>query len=204
MWVVKLGGSLADSETLPHWLSALSQTAAVIVPGGGPFADEVRKAQARWGFDDQTAHDMAILAMRQYGLMLAGLGGLRTATSLDELAAGIRQGQATVWLPLPENLNAAGIPASWDTTSDSLAAWLAGQLSAAHLLLVKSVALYEPEATHKQLIDEGIIDPAFSNFHRRSSSENWLCCAHDHLGLAHAFRSPSKYFIHITDRPRRL
>ena len=63
MWVVKLGGSLAYSPELPHWLSALAHTDAVIVPGGGPFADTVRDAQQIWRFDDATAHAMALLAI---------------------------------------------------------------------------------------------------------------------------------------------
>ena len=191
MWVVKLGGSLADSEALPHWLSALSQTAAVIVPGGGPFADEVRKAQARWGFDDQTAHDMAILAMRQYGLMLASLGGLPTATTLNELAA--KRHQATVWLPLPENLNAAGIPASWNITSDSLAAWLAGQLNAAHLLLVKSVKLSQHKAACDRLIADGILDPAFRHFSQSAPFQSWLCGRTDYATLIGAMQNPDQH-----------
>lgn len=139
MWIVKLGGSLAASPHLPLWLEALSQTAAVIVPGGGPFADAVREAQARWHFDEATAHHMAILGMRQYGRMLTGLcPKLLAATTLEELMA--NPGQAKVWLPLPELLDDAGIPATWDISSDSLAAWLAGQTQAANLLLVKSIA----------------------------------------------------------------
>ena len=49
MWVVKLGGSLAYASELPRWLSALAEGAggrAIIVPGGGPFADQVRHAQS--------------------------------------------------------------------------------------------------------------------------------------------------------------
>jgi len=197
MWVVKLGGSLADSESLIPWLQALARTDAVIVPGGGPFADQVRKAQARWRFDERTAHDMAVLAMRQYGLMLAGLGGLRTGTSAAELKAGIRKGQATVWLPLPENLGAAGIPASWDVTSDSLAAWLAGQLGARHLLLVKSVASPGAEVGCEGLITDGIIDPAFGSFGTGAHFQCWLCGRDDHHALADALQSPSRYFTRI-------
>jgi aspartokinase-like uncharacterized kinase len=68
MWVVKLGGSLFGSDHLGSWLSLLAKVGSlVVVPGCGPFADQVRQAQHRWGFDDSTAHIMALLAMSRRG-----------------------------------------------------------------------------------------------------------------------------------------
>ena len=74
--VLKLGGSYAFSPHLKDWLDAIAACAgcAVVVPGGGPFADAVRMAQPRMGFDDRAAHEMAVLAMDQYGCALAHLG----------------------------------------------------------------------------------------------------------------------------------
>ena len=69
MIVVKLGGSLSQSDALVKCLNSVEQNyqgrAVVIVPGGGAFADQVRLTQQRWQFDDKTAHRMAILAMQQ-------------------------------------------------------------------------------------------------------------------------------------------
>ena len=73
MWVVKLGGSLAHSPDLNSWLDVFSDPSGikvVIVPGGGSYADEVRRSQKISGFDDDTAHRMAILAMDKFGLWL--------------------------------------------------------------------------------------------------------------------------------------
>ncbi|MFM8330064.1 MAG: hypothetical protein ACKN9T_00055, partial [Candidatus Methylumidiphilus sp.] len=85
-WVVKLGGSLANSPHLPHWLNALAKTDSLIVPGGGPFANQVRRSQETWGFDDHVAHRMAILAMEQYGTMMTGIrSDLRLAASPAEM-----------------------------------------------------------------------------------------------------------------------
>lgn len=65
--VVKLGGSLlADPARLRAWLGRLAAGAlgpCLIVPGGGPFADAVRNAQAALGFDDALAHRLALDAM---------------------------------------------------------------------------------------------------------------------------------------------
>ena len=76
-WIVKIGGSLAAGPAaLGRWLLALEagRRRVVVVPGGGPFADTVRSAQAELGFDDSTAHRMALLAMEQYGMALCALG----------------------------------------------------------------------------------------------------------------------------------
>ena len=43
----------------------------VVVPGGGPFADAVRDFDRSLGLSPHTAHWMALLAMDQYGHVLA-------------------------------------------------------------------------------------------------------------------------------------
>src|SRR5437763_974004 len=86
--VIKLGGSHAFAPHLAHWLDAIGHCAGriVVVPGGGPFADAVRDAQPRMGFDDSAAHRMALLAMEQYGCALASL---KTCFALAETRAEI-------------------------------------------------------------------------------------------------------------------
>ena len=73
--VVKLGGSYAFSPVLGDWLEMVARNAGhvVLVPGGGPFADAVREAQPKMGFDEVAAHHMALLAMEQYGRALVSL-----------------------------------------------------------------------------------------------------------------------------------
>lgn len=138
--VVKLGGSYAASAQLGPWLAAITAGAGrvVLVPGGGPFADAVRALQPRLGFDDATAHAMALLAMAQYGLYLVSRAErLTLAGSEAAIARAIAAGRVPVWTP-PASLGPAdGVPASWDATSDSLALWLAGRLGAPALLLLK-------------------------------------------------------------------
>ena len=65
-----------------------------------------------------------------------------------------------IWSPDPDELDAAGVEANWDITSDSLAAWLAKQVNADQLLLVKSSQL-EEDLSLPELQDKGIIDAAF-------------------------------------------
>jgi len=148
-------------------------SAIVVVPGGGPFADQVRTLQKRRRFDDAAAHHMALLAMEQYGRMLAALEPrLRPAASRAELTRASRAGEAAVWMPTRMVLADPAIAASWDITSDSLAAWLAGQLGAHRLVLVKSVAVRNG-ATADDLARRGIVDPAFPSYLSRSRAEGW-------------------------------
>ena len=197
LWVVKLGGSLAESPHLPRWLDALSQTEAVIVPGGGPFADAVREAQACWGFDDHTAHHMAILAMRQYGLMLAGLNPKLMLAETQALYK--HSSQARIWLPDPRELDQAGIPVSWDVTSDTLAAWLTTEIQAANLLLVKSVALKPTTSVYRfaQLLDQGWVDPVFEEYAANQCFQSWLCGSDEFRRLAQGTNEPNQFFARI-------
>jgi hypothetical protein len=130
----------------------------VIVPGGGPFADAVRGLQPRLAFDDLAAHRMAILAMQQYGLYLQAR---EPRLALAETAAELLAARAAVWLPWRLAGRSPGLAASWDTTSDSIACWLAHRLRAEVLLLVKTAHLPWPCRPAAQLAAAGILDPAF-------------------------------------------
>ena len=165
--VVKLGGSHAFSEHLAGWIGAIADCAGhvVVVPGGGPFADAVRDAQPKIGFDDAAAHHMALLAMEQYGCALASLNrALVPADSLGAIQHALEAEEVPVWMPSRMALAAADIPSSWDITSDSLAAWLAGRLGARQLLLVKHVSLSGTAVRLPELIAGGIVDQAFAEF----------------------------------------
>ncbi|MDE3176895.1 MAG: aspartate kinase [Pseudomonadota bacterium] len=157
--VLKLGGAQARGGRLRGWLDAISRHAGrlVVVPGGGPFADVVRATQAEIGFDDAAAHEMALAAMRQFGRALQSLAaGFELADSEASLRDALARGQTPIWSPAPMAL-AAKLPASWDITSDSLAAWLAGELGAERLILVKHGA----PGSAADLAARGVVDPAF-------------------------------------------
>ncbi len=151
-WIVKIGGGLHGSPRLKRVVRRLSDfnSPALVVPGGGPFADQVRASQQRWGFDDRCAHSMALLGMRQYGYLLAALGGFEASARI----ALPEEGASRVWLP-DEAALAGRVTASWEVTSDSVAAWLAGEVGADWLVLVKPVPFTPSKAPLK------LVDPAF-------------------------------------------
>ncbi len=137
--MIKVGGSLAARPAQLRRLMEMLAGAArrhwlVVVPGGGSFADEVRRADRRFALGDSPAHWMAILAMDQYGYLLARLApGAALVRSRRELAPG----RLNVLAPSAWLLRADPLPHSWDVTSDSIAAWFAHVLGTRRLMLVK-------------------------------------------------------------------
>ena len=181
--IVKLGGSYALSPSLPDWLAAITSCAGhiVLVPGGGPFADAVRHAQDAMGFGDEAAHHLALLAMEQYGRALGALADrLVQAASLADIQGAVRDGKIPVWVPARMVLDATDIPASWHATSDSLAAWLAGQIGARHVLLVKHIETAVGPLRLDDLVENGIVDPLFGRFLAASGAEAAIAGPADH------------------------
>jgi 5-(aminomethyl)-3-furanmethanol phosphate kinase len=139
--VLKVGGSLGRRPAALRRLMAVLGEAArdrilVVVPGGGVFADAVRRADRRFRLDDSASHWMAILAMDQYAHLLAALSpGAHVIPDPDEVAAGrLNVLAVSAWLRRADPL-----PHSWAVTSDSIAAWIARRLRARRLVLLKDV-----------------------------------------------------------------
>ena len=109
--------------------------ALLVVPGGAAFADAVRDHDRRFGLRATTSHRMAILGMEQFGWLLSDL--IPRAERCADLGGRVADGAATVLLPAELPLDA--LPTSWEVTSDSIAAWVAAQVGAERLVLVKEV-----------------------------------------------------------------
>jgi aspartokinase-like uncharacterized kinase len=170
--VVKLGGgALADPRRLDVALRAIEafprERGLLIVPGGGPFADAVRETDRRIGLSGDSAHWMAVLGMDQTAHLVTGkLPGGVIVVSPDEIAGALTSGRIPVLAPSAWLRDADPLPHSWDATSDSIAAWVAGRLGAAHLVLVKpaGVGLHASAGGGRAQIDAGaakLVDPCF-------------------------------------------
>ena len=155
--VVKLGGGvLAHLDHLDAALAAIAAAARehrlLVVPGGGPFADAVRDVDRRLRLSDDAAHWMAILAMDQCAHVLAArLAGGVLVTEPREIVAAIGAGpvaQVPVLAPSRWLREADPLPHTWDVTSDSIAAWVAGQVGARRVILIKP-----PGAAGGDLVD---------------------------------------------------
>jgi aspartokinase-like uncharacterized kinase len=139
--VIKLGGGLgrgAGDDALRALCATLGELGErhplLVVPGGAWFADAVREADSRFALPAATSHHMAILGMEQFGWLLSEL--IPGAERCPDLAP-VPSGRTAVLLPAALALES--LPASWEVTSDSIAAWVAVRAGAGRLVLVKDV-----------------------------------------------------------------
>ena len=178
--VVKVGGSLCrDQGVLERLCDELNEMGGIlVVPGGGEFADTVRGIDREFGLEPGVAHKLAILAMQQTGMLIGEFFGgeiIDCATLLDD-----------------ENLKA-----SWDVTSDSIAAYIAKERGAKRLIILKDVdgvftadpkkgdatadpnkgeAKLIPEVTTEELsaMESSCLDREFPGFVKDSGLEVWI------------------------------
>ena len=201
--VVKLGGSHAGSPLLRDWLAAIEAGGGrlVIVPGGGPFADAVRSVQPDIGYDDAAAHDMAVMAMAQFGRALVSLGR-RFVLAEDAPAIGtvLNAGFVPIWSPWPMLRGAGDVPTGWDVTSDSLALWLAVRLRARAVLLVKRRGV-DGSGDAGALIAEGMLDRAFGSFLDRYAGRVHLAGPADLPAAVDADRPPGRLLAGMATAP---
>lgn len=171
--VVKLGGSLIADPVLPVLLQSLADLAKtrrlVVVPGGGPFADAVREVCGAHDPGPSAAHWMAILAMDQHAQLLPGLlPEAVLASELREIHEIADSRRLAVLAPFAWLRRADPLPHGWHVTSDSIAAWVAAQLGAPRLVLLKSVdgllladGTLVPEADARTAAERGLVDEHF-------------------------------------------
>jgi len=190
--VVKVGGGLgrgAGDEALRALCAALGELGErhplLVVPGGAWFADAVREADGRFALPAATSHRMAVLGMEQFGWLLSEL------IPGAERSAQVRGGAGRTTVLLPGALALDRLPASWQVTSDSIAAWVAGEAGAGRLVLVKEVdglfaqwpAQGEPIA-HMSAAELGAVRPAGVDAYlptalANASFETWVISGRD-------------------------
>jgi 5-(aminomethyl)-3-furanmethanol phosphate kinase len=192
--IVKLGGSHSLGPHLKDWLATLARCGgrAIVAPGGGPFADQVRRAQAAMGFDDRAAHHMALLAMEQFGAAICSLApDLVPASSLSQLRRSLRARRTPVWMATKMVLRASDrVSPSWNVTSDSLAAWLAGRLGARRVMLVKHGAPFGEGSNIADLAARQIVDSMFPHYLSIARAEAVFVGPTEHARAGELLRPP--------------
>jgi len=180
--VLKVGGSLAENPAsltrLCQELSALAKAHRIgIVPGGGEFADTVRKFDKTYGLSNTVAHKMAILGMDQYGFLLSSITpDSYVSHSLEEI---INSAKGTLPILLPSKLMFREDPLehSWDVTSDTIAAYIAQLLHAEKLILVTDVdGIFseDPKKTLDAKLVEDLSAEELLGWNRRTSVDKTL------------------------------
>jgi aspartokinase-like uncharacterized kinase len=145
--VIKIGGGLSAApgalDAVCTTVSGLGRTQRiVVVPGGGPFADAVRRFEGSHGLSADAGHWMAMLAMDQYAHVLAErIVGARMVEDPGTIEETIGRAGVAVLAPSRWMRAADVLPHTWQATSDSVAAFVAGALDAARLILVKPASV---------------------------------------------------------------
>jgi aspartokinase-like uncharacterized kinase len=191
--VLKIGGSLSRGnglEALCREISRLgSRFRLLVVPGGGEFADCVRRACQKYRLDDTAGHCMSLLAMDQFGYLLHQMiAGGTLLPDLNPLDNDLEAGRVAILLPSASVARANPLPHSWQVTSDTIAAWVAHQTNCRRLVLLKDVdglwGLGTEESSPDQLIAEldveqlaghiGGVDEYLSQFLVSAPVEAWI------------------------------
>jgi len=152
--IVKVGGGLlGKAGALELVIEALTAFAPrrrlAIVPGGGPFADAVRQMFRRIKIGEDAAHWMAVLGMDQYAHALAArMPNAVLVDAPEAIVAAVNAGRLPIVAPYRWLRGADPLPHSWDVTSDSIAAWIAGALGARRIVLIKPA-----DRERKKLVD---------------------------------------------------
>ncbi|MBN1358218.1 delta 1-pyrroline-5-carboxylate synthetase [Candidatus Bathyarchaeota archaeon] len=180
--VVKVGGSLSEEpKVLIKFCAKLSQLAKnyglVVVPGGGRFADVVRDSDEQFNLSSSVSHRMAILGMDQFGMLLAQITPNSCATYLLGDAKHLSQTEAVpIFLPSRLLFKENPLKNSWEVTSDSIAAYVAGMLQASKLVLVTDVdgVFTEDPARKDAVLIEQLSPEELLKFNKRTSVDRFL------------------------------
>lgn len=168
--MIKVGGSLLDLPDLPARLANLladfSRPRPVLVCGGGPTVELIRRWDRLYGIGEEEGHWIAVRALTLNALVLARI--LPQVEVVESLPGAERAWEAgkTPLLDVHRFLRdvdeRAGdpLPRRWRVTSDSIAARVARACEAPELILLKSVSPAEP-ATIELAARLGIVDPHF-------------------------------------------
>lgn len=152
--VVKVGGSLllwpGLPQSLDRWLAQWPARRWVLIAGGGPWAELVRRFDQTFSLPARTAHEAAMTTLSTTSRLLAAvLPECHWTNSWSILKEHVQQQSGhparlvvdcSSWFSAGPYAAAAvrAVPPSWETTSDSLAAEVARALGIRQLWLLKS------------------------------------------------------------------
>jgi len=142
--VVKVGGGLlrhpaALDQVMAAVAEASRHSRVLVVSGGGPLADTVREVDGALHLSADASHWMAVKAMDQLAEVLADRYAPATLVNdAHEVRHTLRAARLPVLAPYRWLRDADALPRTWDVTSDSIAAWVAGELGARRVVLVKA------------------------------------------------------------------
>jgi len=143
--VIKVGGSLLDwpelAPALRAWLQCQPLASNLLIAGGGTLVEALRELDRVHGLSEAVAHDLAVRAMSITARFLSAI--LPEPVLVSDLPDAATAESHSIAVLDPVELLALSaaqkvLPRSWDTTSDSIAAWIASRAAASELVVLKS------------------------------------------------------------------
>ncbi len=149
--VIKVGGGMfARADTFNAVIAEISlanrEAALLIVPGGGPLP-----TPSATSIDRSACQTTLLIGWRYWRWTSTRTSlrpGCRVAKSFcgpDEIESALKRRRIPVLAPYQWLRDVDPLPHSWDVTSDSISAWVAGQVGAARLVLVKPSGASGPD-----------------------------------------------------------
>ncbi|MDA9718767.1 hypothetical protein N9U60_00035 [Betaproteobacteria bacterium] len=157
---------------------------AIIVPGGGLFANHIRSVQKNHNLEDDIAHDMALYSMSQMGLLISSIDrtSLHFCNTKNEINRVIKENKVPIIGTFNFLKKRIGSPyKNWSITSDSIALLISEELQLNNVIIVKSCrcsfidsknALNQSEVN--KLVSLDILDASFSLNFQNSKTKVYL------------------------------
>lgn len=145
--VVKVGGSLLDWPGLPDRLTALRPDwgeRPLLVVGGGPAADLIRGWDQLYHLGEARAHWLALDALELTGRLLEAILPDSHVSMINQLSSVWNRRELPIvrpkeWFEWASSQGLAHPPQTWETTTDTIAAWITSLSGAQTMWLLKSV-----------------------------------------------------------------
>ena len=163
MWVLKIGGSWITNpklKTLIRRLEKKKKGKIIIVAGGGCFADSVRFAFKKTKMSEKLANTLALKSTEIFCSYLKDINKKLYLTTDKRF----KDNSLNVWLPSVILSNEKSFKRNWDSTSDSVAAWLSDNIKADGLVFIKSLKKFEKINKLADLQKKNIIDKNTSTY----------------------------------------
>ena len=170
MWIIKIGGSWIKNPNLNELIKSLNKFKRtqniIIVVGGGCFSDSVRSVYRNKKMSEKTGHFLALKATEMFAFLLKEINNeVSLITEIKSLKK--KNNKIKIWMPSLLLKKDPTFTRSWDSTSDSVAAWLHSKVDSSGLIFVKSLILsediYKLSYLQKKKILNKKVDKYFSN-----------------------------------------
>ncbi len=161
MWILKIGGSWISNPELIKLLQLLKEIKSdenfILILGGGIFADSVRKVYSDVNMTEKTGNFLALKSTEIFSHMINQMCDYTCLVSnLNDLKR--KTQKIKIWMPSKTLKDEISFIKNWQSTSDSVAAWLYNKMKSKGLIFIKSLTLKQKTYKLSYLISKNVLD----------------------------------------------